>query len=183
VTTDLSDAERERYSSQISGDLGPDGQLVLKRSRAIVIGAGALGSAAAAQLVSSGVGYVAIVDGGVVELRDLAGQALYYTPDVGSGKAETLAAKLSLLNPEVQVESYPVAPDEENAGAIVAGHDVVLVATRDGAVAEAVTTACVASGIPFICASTDVSDAVAGTTAGAEAIALLVASTPEEALR
>ena len=73
-----------------------------------MIGAGAAGSAAAAQLASCGVGYVAVVDGGTVALGDLAGQALYYTPDVGPSKADTLRRKLGLLNPEVQVESYPV---------------------------------------------------------------------------
>ena len=129
--TDLSDSELERYRDQVEGDRGLDRQLRLKGARAIVIGAGAAGSAAAAQLVSCGVGYVGIVDGGQVALHDLAGQALYYTPDLGRGKADTLAAKLGLLNPEVQVESYPVALEETNAAAIVAAHDVVLDCTHD----------------------------------------------------
>ncbi len=91
-----------------------------------MIGAGAVGSAAAAELVSCGVGYVAVVDGANVGLADLTGQAMYYTPDVGQSKADTLAAKLGLLNPEVQVDSYPVQLDEQNAAAIVAEHDLVL---------------------------------------------------------
>jgi molybdopterin-synthase adenylyltransferase len=136
VTPELSDSERERYAGQIAGDLGEDGQLRLKRSRAIVIGAGAAGSAAAAELASRGVGYVAVVDGAAIALGDLAGQALYYTPDVGQGKADTLAAKLGLLNPEVQVDSYPVALDAQNAAAIVEGHDVVLDCTHDEQVAR-----------------------------------------------
>jgi adenylyltransferase/sulfurtransferase len=137
VTIDLSDSERARYGGQIEGDLGLDGQLRLKQARVIVIGAGAAGSAAATQLVSCGVGYVAVVDGGRVHLRDLAGQAIYYTPDVGESKADTLAAKLGLLNPEVQVDSYPVDLDAPNASAIVAGHDLVLDCTWDADAAEA----------------------------------------------
>jgi molybdopterin-synthase adenylyltransferase len=135
VASELSDSERERYADQI-GRLGEEGQLRLKRARAIVIGAGASGSTAAAELVSRGVGYVAIVDGAPIALRDLAGQALYYTPDVGRGKADTLAAKLGLLNPEVQVESYPVPLDAQNAAAIVEGHDLLLDCTHDEAVAR-----------------------------------------------
>jgi molybdopterin/thiamine biosynthesis adenylyltransferase len=127
----LSDSELERYRRQVEGQLGVEGQLRLKRARAIVIGAGATGSAAAAQLASCGVGYVAVVDGGRVALPDLTGQTLYYSPDVGRSKADTLAAKLGLLNPEVQVESYPVALDERNAAAIVAEHDLVLDCTHD----------------------------------------------------
>jgi molybdopterin-synthase adenylyltransferase len=133
----LSDSELERYRRQVEGDVGVEGQLRLKRARAIVIGAGAVGSAAAAQLASCGVGYVAVVDGGQVALPDLTGQALYYSPDVGRKKADTLAAKLGLLNPEVQVESYPVALDEQNAAAIVADHDLVLDCTHDAISAAA----------------------------------------------
>jgi adenylyltransferase/sulfurtransferase len=136
VTSRLSDSEQERYFAQIQ-ERGLEAQLHLKHARAIVVGAGATGAAAATHLVSCGVGYVAVVDGGTVALRDLAGQALYYTPDAGHGKADTLAAKLGLLNPEVLVESYPVELDARNAGAIVEGHDLVLDCTHDPAAAAA----------------------------------------------
>jgi adenylyltransferase/sulfurtransferase len=145
VTIELSDAERERYAARIEDGFGPAGQLRLKGARAIVIGAGAAGSATAAQLASSGVGYVAVVDGGRVALRDLAGQAIYYTPDVGQSKADTLARKLGLLNPEVQVDSYPVALEEQNAAAIAEGHEIVLDCTHDPAVRAALEAAGVAA--------------------------------------
>jgi molybdopterin/thiamine biosynthesis adenylyltransferase len=132
----LSESERERYARQIE-QLGEEAQERLKESRAIVVGAGATGSNAAAHLASCGVGYVGIVDGGTVQLSDLVAQALYYTPDVGRGKADTLAGKLGLLNPEVQTEGYPVELDGANAAAIVAGHDLVLDCTRRQDVAEA----------------------------------------------
>jgi molybdopterin-synthase adenylyltransferase len=135
--SNLSDSEQERYASQIAGEVGLEGQLRLRDARAIVVGAGTKGAAAAAHLVSCGVGYVAVVDGALVTLGDLTGQALYYTPDVGHVKADVLAAKLGLLNPEVQVDSYPVALDERNAAAIVAGHELVLDCTHDAAIGEA----------------------------------------------
>jgi adenylyltransferase/sulfurtransferase len=141
VTKELSDAERERYAGQIEGALGMDGQLRLKGARAIVIGLGAAGSAAATHLASCGVGSVAVVDGGAVGRGDLAGQAIYYTPDVGQSKADTLAAKLGLLNPEVQVDSYPVALDAQNAAPIAEGQDVVLDCTHDAAVRGALEAA------------------------------------------
>lgn len=137
--TKLSEIERERYARQIA-ELGEDSQERLKGSRAIVIGAGATGSTAAAHLASCGVGYVGIVDGGTVRLEDLVAQALYYTPDVGRSKADTLAGKLGLLNPEVQTEGYPVDLDGTNAAAIVAGQDLVLDCTHQEHVAEAIAT-------------------------------------------
>jgi molybdopterin/thiamine biosynthesis adenylyltransferase len=119
---------------------GLSGQHQFAGARAIVIGAGATGTAAAAQLVSCGIGYLAVVDGGRVSQADLAGQALYYAPDAGMGKADTAAAKLSLLNPEVHVESYPVDLDAANAAAIVAGHELVLDCTHDAEAAAALDT-------------------------------------------
>jgi molybdopterin/thiamine biosynthesis adenylyltransferase len=178
VTNELSDLERERYASQIEGELGLDGQLVLKRARAIVIGTGPAGSTAAAELVSRGVGYVAVADGDVVSLRDLTGQALYYTPDVGMGRADTLAAKLSLLNPEVQVDSYPVAPDAGNAGAIVDGHDLVLICTPDPEVAAAVEEACRAAGQSV--SSAPAESAAAGAALGAEVVMRLARTLEQE---
>jgi molybdopterin/thiamine biosynthesis adenylyltransferase len=176
----LSDPELERYAGQIEGRLGIEGQLGLKRSRAIVIGADASGSTAAAQLVSCGVGYVAVADGGTVALRDLIGQALYYTPDVGQSKADTLAAKLSLLNPEVHVESYPVTPDAQNAGAIVTGHDVVLVCTDDPGVAHAVDAACRDSDLAVQTIPEEGAGAVAGATLATQVVSML-AGRPERA--
>lgn len=172
MTTELSDSERERYAGQIEGDLGVEGQMRLRWARAIVIGAGAAGSAAATQMASCGVGYVAVVDGGAVALRDLAGQAIYYTPDVGNNKADVLAGKLGLLNPEVQVESYPVALEAENAGAIAEGHEVVLDCTHDAAVREALESAGVA-------ALGSEPGHVAGAALGADALRVLARPTAE----
>jgi adenylyltransferase/sulfurtransferase len=179
VAIALSESEQERYSAQID-ELGLEGQLELKRSRAIVIGAGASGSAAAAELASRGVGYVAVVDGGNVGLRDLAGQAIYYTPDVGQGRADTLAGKLGLLNPEVQVESYPVDLDAGNASAIVEGHDVVLMCTNDPGASEAVDAACLAADLPVSHIADPGPSAVAsGTSIAAQAVALLAGAASE----
>ena len=122
---DLSESELERYAAQIER-IGIGAQLRLKATRAIVIGAGPAGAAAAAELVSRGVGYVAVVDGSTVALGDLCGQALLYTPDVGANRAEAVVAKLGILNPHVHAESYPVDVDERNGEAILIGHDLAV---------------------------------------------------------
>ena len=125
MSEDLSESELERYAAQIER-IGIDAQARLKAARAIVVGAGLAGSAAAADLVSRGVGYVAVVDGAMVTLGDLCGQALLYTPDVGANRADAVVAKLGVLNPHVHAESYPVDVDDRNAEAILIGHDVAL---------------------------------------------------------
>jgi molybdopterin/thiamine biosynthesis adenylyltransferase len=176
--SELSASEQERYRDQIAGELGVEGQVRLKHARAIVIGAGSTGAAAAAHLVSCGVGYVAVVDGGRIALGDLAGQALYYTPDVGHGRADVLAAKLGLLNPEAQVDSYPVNLEAQNAAAIAASHDLVLDCTGDSAAGAALDAAGVRVLRPLPGAA---SAAETGLGLAAEAIAALAVS-PDEAL-
>jgi adenylyltransferase/sulfurtransferase len=149
VPSELSESERERYAERIERH-GADAQLRLKGTRAIVLGARAAGSAAAAHLVSSGVGYVAVVDGGAVALADLCGQSVLYTPDVGANRAEAVAAKLGILNTETQAESYPVDVEAANAHPIIAGHDLVL-DCRGGGLPAA--EACRAAGAELIAAA------------------------------
>jgi molybdopterin/thiamine biosynthesis adenylyltransferase len=168
VSAELSESERERYSTQVDR-IGMEAQQRLKEARAIVVGAQAAGSAAAAHLVSSGVGYVGIVDGGAVEPADLCGQSLLYTPDVGSNRAEAVAAKLRLLNTHVQAEAYPVDADEANAQAIVIGHDLV-VDCRGAALLE---EACRATGVQLL--ATEGARAVDGLNVAEQALAALAA--------
>ena len=123
----LTDAEVERYSRQlVLEEWSAEAQEALRAESAIVVGAGALGSPAAAYLAAAGVGRIGIVDSDPVELSNLQRQPLHFTPDIGLNKAESAAAKLGVLNPEVTVEPYPVRLEEANAEAILAGADVVL---------------------------------------------------------
>ena len=176
MSNDLSDPERERYAARIEHGLGVEGQLRLKGSRVIVFGAGRTGATAAGLLASGGVGYVAVVDGAPVRLGDLAGQTLQYTPDVGANKAESVAAKLGVLNPLVQVESYPVPVDDANAAAIVEGHDLVLDCTGDPATRAILEAACSGRPISFLQASGGVA---AGAAVAEQVLALPAAQSAE----
>jgi molybdopterin/thiamine biosynthesis adenylyltransferase len=169
VSTELSESERERYAEQIQR-IGEGAQRRLKGARAIVLGARAPGSAAAAHLVSSGVGYVGVVDGGNVERADLCGQSLLYTPDVGSNRAEAVAAKLGVLNTDTQAESYPVSIEEANADAILLGHDVA-VDCRGGISLE---EACRSTGVALVIA--DGSSTLDGLRAAEQALEVLASA-------
>ena len=65
-----SDSDRYAVPSRVE-QLGAAGQLRLGRSRAAVVGVGALGGTIAHQLVRSGVGQVVLVDDDCVELGNL----------------------------------------------------------------------------------------------------------------
>lgn len=147
----LSEREIERYSRQlVLPEWSGEAQERLKAATAIVIGAGALGSPAATYLAGAGVGRIGVADGDWVEISNLQRQFLHYTPDIETQKAESAAQKLGVLNTEITVEPYPVELDADNAGAIVAGADVVLDCTDTFASRYLINDACCEQRIPLI---------------------------------
>jgi molybdopterin-synthase adenylyltransferase len=101
-------------------------------------------------LARAGVGRLGIVDDDDVEISNLHRQHLHFTPDVGVPKAESAAAKLRFLNPEVLVEPYRVRLDETTAAGLVAGNDLVVDCSDSFATRYAVNAACCAAGIDLV---------------------------------
>ena len=147
----LTDAEIERYARQlVLPEWGAAAQLALAEASVLVIGAGALGSPVAMYLAGAGVGRLGIVDDDAVELSNLHRQLLHFTPDVGVPKAESAAAKLRFLNPDVVVEPYQTRVDAANAAAVVEGQDLVVDCSDAFATRYAVNAACCAAGVPLV---------------------------------
>ncbi|MEA2373558.1 MAG: molybdopterin-synthase adenylyltransferase [Thermoleophilaceae bacterium] len=150
----LSDLELERYSRQlVLPEWSGAAQERLASAAAIVIGAGALGSPVALYLAAAGVGRIGVVDSDSVERSNLHRQLLHFTPDLGLPKAQNAAVKLSALNPEVQIEPYPVRLEEANAEAIVAGADVAVDCSDSFETRYLVNDACCAQGVPLVSGS------------------------------
>ena len=126
---------------------GAAAQLALAEASVLVVGAGALGSPVALYLAGAGVGPLGIVDADVVELSNLHRQTLHFTPDLGVPKAESAAAKLRFLNPDVVVEPYQVRVEADNAAALIEGQDVVVDCSDSFATRYAVNAACCAAGV------------------------------------
>jgi molybdopterin-synthase adenylyltransferase len=147
----LSDAELERYSRQlVLPEWSGSAQERLKNASVIVVGAGALGSPVATYLAAAGVGQIGVVDEDTVELSNLHRQPLHFTPDLGLPKASNAVVKLSALNPEVQVEQYPVRLDAANAEAIVMGADLVVDCSDSFETRYVVNDACCAQRVPLV---------------------------------
>jgi molybdopterin/thiamine biosynthesis adenylyltransferase len=147
----LTDAELDRYSRQlVLPEWSEAAQLALRDASVLVIGAGGLGSPVAAYLAAAGVGRLGIADDDAVELSNLARQPLHFTPDVGVPKAESAAAKLRFLNPEIVVEPYRMRVDAHTAPGVVAGKDLVVDCSDSFATRYAVNAACCAAGVPLV---------------------------------
>jgi molybdopterin-synthase adenylyltransferase len=147
----LSDAEMDRYSRQLLlPEFSELSQLALRDANVLVIGAGALGSPVASYLAGAGVGRLGIADPDFVEVSNLARQHLHYTHDEGSPKAESAAAKLRFLNPEILVEAYQVRVEEANVRGLVEQQDLVVDCTDSFETRYLVNAACCAAGVPLV---------------------------------
>jgi adenylyltransferase/sulfurtransferase len=103
-----------------------EGQKRLKESSVLLIGAGGLGSPASLYLAAAGVGRIGIVDFDVVDESNLQRQIVHDTTWVGKPKLDSAKARLSALNPHVEIETYSTALTSENALVIMKDYDVVV---------------------------------------------------------
>jgi molybdopterin/thiamine biosynthesis adenylyltransferase len=140
----LSDAEMDRYSRQL---LLPE---FSELSQIALRDASALGSPVASYLAGAGVGRLGIADPDAVEISNLARQHLHFTPDEGSPKAESAAAKLRFLNPEILIEAYQVRVEEANVRGLVEQQDLVVDCTDSFETRYLINAACCAAGVPLV---------------------------------
>jgi molybdopterin-synthase adenylyltransferase len=123
----LTDKQLEIYSRQIVlADIGYDGQLRLRNSKACLIGVGGLGAPIATQLVAMGLGYLRFADYDIVSRSDLHRQHLYDADSVGMPKVEVAQQKLGKLNPDVKLDPIAESLNSINAEELLDGMDVVI---------------------------------------------------------
>lgn len=123
----LSRQEIERYSRHLAlPQISMRGQQRLKASSALVVGVGGLGSPAALYLAAAGVGKLGLVDYDRVDISNLQRQVIHDVPSAGELKVFSAAKKLAELNPEIQVNPYPVLMNSDNALEISEGYDIIV---------------------------------------------------------
>jgi adenylyltransferase/sulfurtransferase len=150
----LSDEQLLRYNRQILlHDFDVAGQERLQQSTALVVGLGGLGCPAALYLAAAGVGRLLLADGDVVELSNLQRQIAHGDRDIGSNKAQSVAAAVAAINEEVELEVIPRQLQETDLPAIIDRADVVIDATDNYPVRYALNRACIAAAIPLVSAA------------------------------
>jgi sulfur-carrier protein adenylyltransferase/sulfurtransferase len=147
----LTPSETIRYSRQILlSELGLAGQQRLKDSRALVIGAGGLGSPASLYLAAAGVGVLGIADFDRVELHNLHRQILHADADVGRPKVESAARRLTALNPEVEIRIHPEGVQPEQALELFRSYDLIVDGTDNFAARYLNNDAAALAGVPLV---------------------------------
>lgn len=147
----MEDNQLLRYSRHILLDeIGIEGQQRLLAARALVIGAGGLGSPVALYLATAGVGRITLVDDDVVDLTNLQRQIAHTTARIGEPKVESAKAAMSAINPEVEIVCVAESADAAALARLVALADVVLDCCDNFATRHAVNAACVAHRVPLV---------------------------------
>ena len=123
----LSDAQRRRYSRHILiPEVGEEGQLKLLGSKALLIGAGGLGSPAALYLAAAGVGTIGLVDDDIVDESNLQRQIIHTTDRVGVLKGESARTAIHALTPDTTVDVHPFRVTKDNVLDLMSQYDVVV---------------------------------------------------------
>ena len=146
--------QRSRYSRHILiPEIGEEGQQKLLNSRALLIGAGGLGSPAAFYLAAAGVGTIGLVDDDVVDASNLQRQIIHTTDRVGMNKGESAKIAIEALNPDVKVDVHPFRVTRDNVLDLVAGYDVIIDGTDNFPTRYLMSDVSLMSNTPLIHAS------------------------------
>ncbi|ODV93780.1 hypothetical protein PACTADRAFT_51532 [Pachysolen tannophilus NRRL Y-2460] len=107
--------EYRRYGRQMTvPEVGISGQVMLKKSKILVVGAGGLGCPALLYLTGAGVGKIGIVDNDVVDTSNLHRQVLHTSENVGMLKCDSAKKYLNSLNPHVEIVTFPKRLSNDN---------------------------------------------------------------------
>ena len=123
----LTESEKIRYNRQMKLlEFGIEGQLKLKNSKVIVIGAGGLGSSCLMHLAGSGVGKICIIDNDVVDMQNLHRQIIHNMKTVGVNKAISAKKFINELNPEIEVIAINDSFTNKNAINLCKDYDIII---------------------------------------------------------
>ena len=147
----MRDEQLLRYSRHILlEEIGIEGQQRILSSRALIIGAGGLGSPVALYLGSAGVGHITVVDHDVVDLTNLQRQVAHNMASIGQTKVASIQRAIAAINPEVQVEALQARADAALLDTLVAQADVVLDCCDNFATRQGINASCVKHRKPLV---------------------------------
>ncbi len=122
----LSLDEEERYKKHITlKEIGFKGQLKLKNSSVVCIGAGGLGSSVLLYLAAAGIGRIGIVDNDQVEKSNLQRQIIHETNTVGNLKIDSARERIKRLNPNIEVVKFNERINSKNIIEIIKDFDII----------------------------------------------------------
>ena len=147
----LSSDEKERYQKHFNlEEIGIEGQLKLKKSSVICIGAGGLGSPVLLYLAAAGIGKIGIVDNDKVEKSNLQRQIIHETKTIGDFKIDSAFHKINKLNPNIEVLSFKKRINSENVIDIIKNFDIICDCSDNFGTRYLINDACLILNKPLV---------------------------------
>src|ERR1700726_1032231 len=146
----------DRYSRQgLFKEIGGEGQKKLSRSRVVIVGCGATGSALASLLARSGVGTLRILDRDYVEPSNLQRQALFDENDARESVPKAIAAarQIARFNSQIVVEPHVADLAPANVDSLLRGCDLILDGTDNFETRYLINDYAVKHSLPWIYAA------------------------------
>ncbi len=122
----LNSDEEERYQKHLTlKEIGYEGQLNLKNSSVLCIGAGGLGSSVLLYLAAAGIGRIGIVDNDQVEKSNLQRQIIHETNTIGNLKIDSARERIKKFNPNCEILTFSERINPKNALELIKEFDVI----------------------------------------------------------
>ena len=143
--------EQERYQKHLTlEEIGKEGQLKLKNSSVLCVGAGGLGSSVLIYLAAAGIGKIGIVDNDHVEKSNLQRQIIHETNTIGNLKIDSAKTRINSLNPNIEVFTFDKRITAENVLEIIQEFDVICDCSDNFGTRYLINDACLIINKPLI---------------------------------
>ena len=147
----LNNDEQERYKKHLSlKEIGYEGQLSLKNSSVLCIGAGGLGSSVLIYLAATGIGKIGIVDNDHVEKSNLQRQIIYETNTIGNLKIDSARERIKKFNPNSELLTFAQRINPNNALEIIRQFDVICDCSDNFGTRYLINDACLILNKPLV---------------------------------
>jgi len=148
-----SDYEYEIFSRQFILNVFSDKNIEkLAKSKVSIIGVGGIGCPLATYLISSGIKYIQLFDGDIVQKSNLNRQILFTSEDIGQKKVIIAKKKLSKINPNCKIKILDEKLKKSNKTSL--SNSSIIIDTSDSwKTMKMVNEYCVKESIPLISSS------------------------------
>jgi adenylyltransferase/sulfurtransferase len=147
----LNSDEEERYQKHFTlKEIGYEGQINLKNSSVLCIGAGGLGSSVLLYLAATGIGEIGIVDNDQVEKSNLQRQIIHETKTIGNLKIDSARERIKKFNPNCELLTFSERINPENALEIIRKFDVICDCSDNFGTRYLINDSCVILNKPLV---------------------------------
>ncbi len=147
----LNPDEQERYQKHLTlKEIGYEGQLDLKNSSVLCIGAGGLGSSVLLYLAATGIGKIGIVDNDHVEKSNLQRQIIHETNTIGNLKIDSARERIKKFNPNSELLTFAQRINPNNALEIIQKFDIICDCSDNFGTRYLINDACLILNKPLV---------------------------------